>query len=48
MGLFLMNYEDYDNAITILQLFKDRTGISCKVDELISLTYLLQDNFMKA
>ena len=48
MGLFLMNYEDYDNAIVIFQLFKDRTGGSCKVDEFIALTYLLMENFVEA
>ena len=47
MGLFLLNYEDYENGIMILEMYKERVGVSCKVDELIGLGYLLEGNFGK-
>lgn len=43
MGLFLMNYDDYENSNTILNTFKDKIGINCHADEIISLNYLLEN-----
>lgn len=41
MGLFLFNYEDYDNCTSIFQTYKDYT-LDSRGDEALSLTNLLK------
>ena len=48
MGFFLMNYDDYDNSILILNLYKERVGGDARTDELIALNHLLDNNLGKA
>jgi hypothetical protein len=48
MAFFLMNYDDYENAILIFSLYKDKAGSDARTDELIALNYLLENNLAKA
>jgi hypothetical protein len=45
MAFFLLSYDDYDNALLLFGLYKDKIGgHSLPTDELIALTHLLDNN----
>jgi hypothetical protein len=48
MGLFLSNYDDYDSSNAVLNLFKEKVGVNSRADELISLNYLLENEFLRS
>ena len=41
MGIFLLRYEEHEHSNAVLGYFKDKTGHSIQVDELVALNYLL-------
>jgi hypothetical protein len=45
MGLFLMNYDEYEASNTILNLYKDKLDNISKGEEIVSLNYLLEANY---
>ncbi len=48
MGLFLSNYDDYESSNAVLALFKEKVGVNNRADELISLNYLFENDFVRS
>lgn len=48
MAFFLMNYDDYENAIVMFGLYREKAGWDPRTDELIALNYLLENDLNSA